>query len=148
MKYITVFGAVEGKERRVWKRKGLSFQKFMFGLCMGCGVFVCSLFVFAMNDSDAYQLLLNDAKNSFGTKYGDFVENGGSGSVEEEESYSYEYVTTSGLNLDLIDRIPEIATGKIGYIKELLSIYRDAQNGEIVDGVELSLSTLLGMHVK
>lgn len=147
MKYITAFGVTKGKEHGVLKKKGLSFQKFMFGLCMGCGVFVCSLFAFAMNDSDAYQLLLSDVKNSFGTKYGDFVENGGSGSVEEEEGYSYEYVTTSGLNLDLIDRIPEVATGKIGYIKELLSIYRDAQNGKIVDGVELQLATLLGMHV-
>lgn len=152
MRFLIDFGHAKEEEikierKRGWKWGEFTFQKFMLGCGIGCGVFASSMLAFAVNDSDSYYLLLNNTKGSFSKAFGNFVENGSSGDVAEEEEYSYEYITTSGLNLDLIDRIPDVATGKIGYIKELLSIYRDAQNSKIVDGVELSLSALLGMHV-
>lgn len=137
------------------KFQAMSFQKFMVSVVAICSVFGGSLAAFAANDSESYDLLFNNAKASFGAKPaddfgdvgGDLSENAESAQGGEEAGYTYEYITTTGLNLNLIDRIPDAQSGKVGYIKELLSIYRDAQNGKIVDGMELSLATFLGMHV-
>lgn len=62
--------------------------------------------------------------------------------VNDDNASSSSATDGSGLNLLLIDKLDE------SYIKELLSLYRDSENGKIDNNsYHLSVGTLLGMHV-
>ncbi len=128
--------------------RGPSFGRFMFGCLFVFTIFASCLIVMAMIDEEAYYLLLNNTKDSFGAFMGSFTEGFHSGTVNSNNGDEYETITltSTGLNLDLIDRIPDVSDGAVGYVKELLSLYRNAQNGKVYKGYNVAVTTLLGMH--
>lgn len=122
-----------------------SFGKFVKWAMVLCFSFILGVVIFA-SEGDDYLFLFNSIKDSTGAmmgSFGDKVKNalglssGGVNGVKKADG---------SLNLDLIDRIPDVSSGKVGYIKELLSIYRDGQEGKISKYKWLSLSAMLGMH--
>lgn len=119
----------------------------MMGALFIFSIFASCLVVMAASDDEAYYLLLNNTKDSFGAFMGSFSGKTGSDSETTAEGYETITLTSTGLNLDLIDRIPDVDSGAVGYVRELLSIYRDAQNGKIVKGAEIPLATLLAIHI-
>lgn len=105
----------------------------MLGCLFIFSIFASCLVVMAMSDEKSYYLLLNNTKDSFGAFMGSFTGESHNGSAGGNSGDEYETITliSTGLNLDLIDRIPDVDSGAVGYVRELLSFYRDAQNGKV-----------------
>lgn len=143
VRYIEIFSD------RPLKRKRTSFFKFSLAILLCFSVIFTSVLVVSSEDDVGYYLLMNSAKNTFGAFMGAF-ENTDSIASETVTETSGTVATKKGeLNLSLIDRIPDVSSGKAGYIKELLSIYRDAQQGKIVTDKKIkpALQAILAQHI-
>lgn len=131
------------------KRKETSFFKFSMAIILSFSVVFVSMLLASTGDDAGYYLLTNGTRNAFSGFMGKFTErNIAAGEVSG--SGGSKTVTRKGeLNLSLIDRIPDVSFGKAGYIKELLSIYRDAQKGKIITDkrIKPALQAILAQHI-
>lgn len=130
----------------------LTFSKFITTFLFIIGIFFCSVLVFSFSSNSDYHLLLSGVKDSTGKVLGTFIEKAELFTDEVFQQDTYETNTeyeVGDVNLDLIDKIPDVTAGKVGYIKELLSIYRDAYEGKFFEKLEapIKVTTYLGMHV-
>lgn len=132
------------------KRKNkCSFFKFSLILLLCFSVIFTSVFITCSGDDAGYCLLMGSVKNAFGAFTGSFDQTDNLFSGTSVEAGGTAVTKKGALNLSLIDRIPDVQTGKAGYVKELLSIYRDAQEGEIVTDKKIkpALTALLAQHI-
>lgn len=124
-----------------------SFCKWMKWSLIVCLSFTIGVVAYAA-ESDDYIIFLKSITDSTGAFMGSFFngKDSGSKSANSTGKSAVNAADIGKLNLNLIDRIPDVDSGKKGYIRELLNIYRDSENGKINSGVHLPVSVLLGMH--
>lgn len=126
--------------RVIVKRKS-SFARYSKKFITILIVFVLGILILSAEDEDGYLFVLNNLKASGGTMM-ELVQT----AMKEIASIGKK---TKGrgkaneLNLDLIDRINP-NTAKKGYIKELLELARDTQNGKIYKNGGISVQAALG----
>lgn len=134
------------------KFRKLSFFKFTKRCIALILSVVIGVVAIIATDDDSFLLLLNSAKISIGESLG--VTSGLDSdilSAEKDGNASRTIISRQGeLNLSLISRIND-NTPKKGYIKELLSLCRDAQNGKLNTNSnpgELPVDLILGLHIQ
>lgn len=116
----------------------LSFTKFGISMIAFFAIFFITMFSFFQSDQEMYYYFMNNEKSSGGQNveedvYKDDPEDG------EEGGY---YIQSYGLNLDLIDQMPD------SYQKEMLSLMREAEQGKLNDGDNhVTVETLCGIQI-
>lgn len=138
-KLITSF---EKRKQLTNKRKKLSFFRYCARLLSTVGVVFFSIMLYVSIDSDNY-LFMMQQENAKGEVYRTITTTFTEGS--DASTSSYQSVTNgTGLNLLLINNINTEC-----YIKEVLEICRDSQNGSLNTGqkYKVPVSTILGMWV-
>ena len=124
------------------KQKGL-FHFFTIIIASFFMLFVTLVFIGCAGDDDYLFLLMS--RSSDPSRVSTLVTSKKGASAAggiAPESNTQTTTDGSGLNLLLIDKLDE------SYVKELLSLYRDSQNGKIDNQpYHLSVEALLGMHV-
>lgn len=141
MKY---FWSVRGRTN-FWK-----YSKTFITICAIMSVMIAGL---ASGEDGSVMLLFNSIRDSAGGYVGSFEEKDESGLAQATSTLlgsksSKGFSKAGEINLSLIDRIPDVNSGKAGYVKELLCIYRDAQKGDLISGKgpKIPITTWLGMH--
>jgi len=121
------------------------FFRFTKHFVMVAAAFVCSVAVVSAGDDGAFFFLMNSAGASIGEATAKFLM-GSDSAVNPKNGTTKTVVVEEGVNLSLIDKI-KVTSPRNGYIKELLSFMRDAQNGKISGKDEGNpLVCSLGVH--
>lgn len=97
---------------------------------------------FSAADSSSY---LRMASSITGDTIADLFGNGDSSEVSKDSNSASNLPRKiDGLNFSLIDKIPDVKSGKKGFIKEVLSLGRDASNKKLL-GKPLPAETIYGI---
>lgn len=128
------------------KVRGPTFSQFLLKCLAVMFLFVFGVMLSVCEDDEAYLYLFNTLKQSTGEALGRWDEvsaQTGSKATSSNKKSS----EVASIDLGLIDSI-NVTSPKKGYIKELLSMCRDAQNGIITkNSKKVPLTCALAMHV-
>lgn len=126
---------------------GPTFSRYLAKCLAAMLIFCIGVFISICEDEEAYLYLFNTARQSIGETLGKWDEASRQTADVKKSRNSSGTDTDITLNLDLIDDI-KVTSPKRGYIKELLTLCRDAQEGKITTGSKtIPITCPLGMHV-